>query len=203
MLTYFARDGQAYGMEITLRAAGETVRDADWLHLSDGEEVRWTGRPSRYTIAVALVAGVALAVAGLALAIWVRTWAGATGNPAWLAYLPLLLSVAGLCWTTVTYLDWLRLLYVVTSEEIYVKRGFVSRDVTQVRLDRVQNTAFEQSILQRLLGYGDVRVYTAGTNTEDVLLESVPNPERVAAELTELLSDRFDRPGDELRSQGM
>ncbi|WP_306060484.1 PH domain-containing protein [Natronococcus wangiae] len=54
-----------------------------------------------------------------------------------------------------TYLCWLRLLYVITDEEIYVKYGLISRDITQVRLDR-ENTAYDQSILERVLSFGDV-----------------------------------------------
>jgi uncharacterized membrane protein YdbT with pleckstrin-like domain len=99
-------------------------------------------------------------------------------------------AVAGL-----VYLNWLRLLYVITDEEVYVKEGLVSRDVTQVRLDRVQNTAFEQSVRQRVLGYGDVRLYTAGTNTEDITFERVPGPEQVSQLVTELLSERAESSG--------
>lgn len=167
------------------RTVWETPENAEWLHLTEDETVQWTGRPSRYTIAVAVVGGVLLAVGGVALTAWL-VWGGPQ-LPGPLAYLPLLLTVVGLAWAGVAVLNWLRLLYVVTDDEIYVKHGLLSRDVTQVRFDRVQNTEFEQSILERTLGYGDVRVYTAGTNTEDVLLRSVPEPHRVARVVTESL----------------
>ena len=92
-------------------------------------------------------------------------------------YLQLLLTVAGIGWAALAYLNWLRLLFVITSSEIYVKYGLVSRDVTQIRLSRIRNTTFELSVIQRLFGYGDVRIFTAGSGTDDLhfgdILEAV------------------------------
>lgn len=70
-----------------------------------------------------------------------------------------------------TYAEWHRTLYVITDEEIYVKRGLISRDVTQVRLDRVQNTAYKQSVLERVLSFADVQVFTAGRASRTSLQE--------------------------------
>lgn len=184
---------------VTLPSPWENVADANWLHLTDEETVRWTGRPSQYTIAPAVVGGLFIALVGLALWLGLGPTIVAAGAPAWVGDLPLLLTVAGLAWAGWVYLDWLRLLYVITDEEVYVKHGLVSRDVTQVRLDRVQNTAFDQSIRERFLGYGDVYLYTAGTNTEDLTLENVPDPQRVSRLVTELLSEQAERR-DEPRS---
>lgn len=181
-------------MALRLPRPWENVEDASWLHLTDGETVRWTGRPSRFTIASSIVGGFVLALLGVGISAWL-VYVASSVDPTWLGYVPLALVVVGLGRAGLVYLDWLRLLYVITDEEIYVKHGLISRDVTQVRLDRVQNTAFEQSVPQRLLGYGDVRVYTAGTSTEDLVFRSVPDPQRVNEVLTELLSDRADTNG--------
>lgn len=170
----------------------ETVADADWLHLTEDEDVRWTGRPSQYTIAVPVVGGMILVLLGAGLAAWLLPAAEAAEVPRWLGAAPLVLALVGAVWAGLAYLEWLRLLYVLTDQSIYVKYGLVSRDVTHVRLDRVQNTAYEQSILERLLQYGDVHVYTAGTSTEDVTFRSVPNPARVKRDLTQLLSERAE-----------
>lgn len=179
----------------TLLPGSENVEDADWVHLTDGETVEWVGRPSSYTIAASIVVGVVLAAVGIALSVWLST---STDVPSWAAALPLVLVVVGIARILVTYLNWIRLLYVITSEEIYVKHGLVSRDVTQIRLDRVQNTAYDQSVAERFLSFGDVRVYTAGTSTEDVTFRSVPNPERVKRTLTNLLSEQGRREPGEL-----
>lgn len=190
-------------MAFPFRPPGENVADADWLHLREDESVRWTGRPSRYTIAIAIGVGLFLAIVGVAGWWFSGPFLQDAELPLWLGYLPLVLTVLGIVRAGLVYLDWLRLLYVITDEEIYVKYGLVSRDVTQVRLDRVQNTSFEQTILERMLGYGDVRVYTAGTSTEDITLRDVPDPHRVSTLLTELLGDRAESGRDVARSQGL
>lgn len=186
-------------MSIRTRLPGihENPEDADWLHLGDDETVRWIGRPSRYTITMALGAALALAIVGVVLTAWLVSVVGASDAPAWVSYLPLVLTAAGLFRAVRTYLDWVRLLYVITDEEIYVKHGLVSRDVTQVRLSRVQNTGYSQSTLERVLSYGDVEVFTAGTGTQDIVLENVPHPVRVTEILTTLLGEQDH--GDGLR----
>lgn len=178
----------------TLLPGSENVEDADWIHLTEDETVEWVGRPSAYTIATSIVGGIVLAAVGIAIAVWLST---ATDVPDWAAALPLVLVVIGVGRILVAYLNWIRLLYVITSEEIYVKHGLVSRNVTQIRLDRVQNTAYDQSVLERFLSFGDVRVYTAGTSTEDVTFRDVPQPQRVKRTLTNLLSEQGRRvPGE-------
>jgi len=164
------------------------VEDADWLHLTDDEEVRWAGRPSRYTIAIQLaVAATAAAVgAGLILFVWEPTLLVTIAA----TVVGAVLLLAGLGYGAYVYLKWRRLLYVITTEEVYVKEGLISRDVVQIRLDRIQNTTYEQSILQRLLSIGHVELYTAGSGTQDLEMRHVPNPERITSTLTSLLEER-------------
>ena len=165
------------------------MKDANWLHLTEGERVRWSGRPSRLTLIPAAVVLVVLVAIGIGLTAFAHPRFEARGWPTILALVPLLISLAGLFYGLLTFLRWWRLQYVITDEEIYVKLGLISRDVTQVPLTRVQNTAFDQSVLERFLKYGDIYVYTAGTHTEDLHLRSVPHPERVKRTLTQQLSD--------------
>lgn len=181
---------------VRLPSPWETVSNANWMHLTDEETVRWTGRPSQVTIAPYVLGGLAVALVGIVLWMEAGPTVTAGGLPAWVGDLPLVLVAVGVVVAGLVYLNWLRLLYVITDEEVYVKDGLVSRDVTQVRLDRVQNTAFEQSVPQRVLGYGDVRLYTAGTNTEDITFERVSNPGRVSQLVTELLSERAEESGE-------
>ncbi|SNZ03089.1 PH domain-containing protein [Natronoarchaeum philippinense] len=166
-----------------------SIEDADWLHLSDDEEIRWAGRPSRFTLAPSIAVAAVVVLVGGVFEVGLERLVGG-GLPWPIAYAPLGVALVGIAIAVWAYADWLRLLYVLTDEEIYVKQGLVSRDVTQVRLDRVQNTAYDQSPRERLLGYGDVRVYTAGSSTEDVTFERIPNPDRVQNTLTDLLSDQ-------------
>lgn len=59
------------------------------------------------------------------------------------------------------------------------------------------DTAFSQAVIERALSYGNVEIFTAGTSTEDLVFESVPQPEQVKRTLTFLLSEQDQ--GDGLR----
>jgi len=159
----------------------------DWLHLTEGEEVRWSGRPSLVTILPELLTGGVLAAIGLVVIVLFSEMRAAIA-------VGVLVVLSGLAIAALAYLRWWRLMYVITTQEIYVKEGLISRDVTQIRLDRVQNTTYNQSVLQRLLSIGTVVLYTAGSGTMDVEMEDVPRPERVTGILTGLL-DEARRPG--------
>ena len=176
----------------------ENVEDADWLHLTEDENVQWSGRPSRFTILFAIIGGLLFVLGGIVGTLVLLSVLDGQALPAWVGFLPLVLTLVGAGIVGKTYLEWLRLLYVITDEEIYVKHGLVSRDVTQIRLDRVQNTAYEQTILERMLSFGDVRIYTAGTSTEDLTFRDVPDPERIKSTLTRLLSEQ-SRSGEATR----
>lgn len=163
---------------------GENIEEASWVQLGDTEDVKWVGRPSLFTLTQPIVVSAILISVGVLLYGVFHEAAVSIGVPEWIRFGPLALVILGVGWIAYALLDWLRLLYVITNEEIYVKYGLIARDVTQIRLQRVQNTSFEQSTIQRLFRFGDVQIFTAGTGTEDVTLNSIPRPERI----TKLLS---------------
>lgn len=74
----------------------ENPADANWLHSTDGEEIRWTGRSSIYTIAISLAIAAGLIVAGvIASGLLIQSLAG-TAIPEAVGLLPLVVSsIAG------------------------------------------------------------------------------------------------------------
>jgi|AntRauTorcE11898_2_1112593.scaffolds.fasta_scaffold19268_2 uncharacterized membrane protein YdbT with pleckstrin-like domain len=156
-------------------ATADRLQSADWLTLAEDETVEWTGRPSLFTIGPQLFGAVIVGSLG-AFGVAVLGSALPRPLPAVVHFLPLL---AALSIFAVVLLRWYRVEYVITSEAVYIKRGFLSRTVDQIRIGRIQNTTLSQSLRERLLGYGSVIAYTAGTDTMDIALQSVPNPARV------------------------
>jgi len=57
--------------------------------------------------------------------------------------------------------------YMLTDRRIYIKLGLFSRTERSTSLDRVQNVEVAQSLLQRLLGIGNVEWATAGSDESD------------------------------------
>ena len=169
--------------------SSERLQSADWLTLSGDETIEWTGRPSLLTITPQLLLAVVVGVGG-ALAVSaidsVVDWV-----PAVVRLLPLLAAGTIL---TVVLLRWYRVRYVITSTQVYIKRGFLSLDVDQIRIARIQNTTLSQSLGERVLGYGDVIAYTAGSDTLNIEFRDVPNPARVNETLSTLLSRPENEP---------
>lgn len=161
---------------------GSAAESAEWVHLTDGESVLWAGTPSIYPVAPAIAVGFALSLLG----VWLFRDVALPVVPQWL---PLVLVPIGALVGAWAYLKRWSTRYVFTTNAIYEKTGLLSRTVTRVRLDRVQNTAFDQSWAERLLSYGDIAVYTAGSGGRDLFLRDVPDPKRVNALVTTQLSE--------------
>ena len=54
--------------------------------------------------------------------------------------------------------------YTITNRRLNIKRGIVSREIQETRLERVQNVNYRQSVYQRMMQIGDVDFDTAATD---------------------------------------
>ncbi|KZN26134.1 hypothetical protein A4G99_22925 [Haladaptatus sp. R4] len=153
--------------------------DVSWLHLTPDEEVLWAGHRSFYQTIPSILAGIVLVLIGVGI-----IGSGYFGWAKWLGVLPI---VAGIAVAVPSFLRWRSEWFVLTTEEIYHKRGVFAQDVSQIRLDRVQDIAFSQSLPERIFDYGTVRIHTAGTSTNNLVFENVSNPQSIKGLLTEQL----------------
>lgn len=153
-----------------------------WLSLGDGEEILWQDRPHPIEMGPRVPVGIAIALVGLLMLGWFGT-----GSAVFVA-IGTLVAVIGLALALQRYLVWWNTRYVITSGGLFHKTGVVTRNVAQLRLERVQNTRLEQSVFGRALGYGELSVYTAGSGEPEVTFDRVPRPNRVA----DVLSRRLD-----------
>ena len=170
-------------------ASSERLQSADWLTLPADERIEWYGRPSLFTIAPQAIAALIVTIGGV-VAVSVLTSVFGT-IPGGVYVLPLL---AGGSMLAVVVLRWYRIQYVITTREVYIKRGLLSLDVDQIRIARIQNTTLSQSLFERLLGYGNVIAYTAGSDSLNIEFSSVPNPSGVNRTLSELVSQPENEP---------
>ena len=69
--------------------------------------------------------------------------------------------------------------YSITDRRLNIKRGIISREIQETRLERVQNVNFVQSVYQRLMQIGDVDFDTAGSDDYMFIFAGVANPEEV------------------------
>ena len=137
------------------------------IPLDATESVEWVGRPRITTILPAVVTGILFAGVGLV--------AGVAGeSPAFLLAVPL--GVAIPIWQ---YFALQNVQYVITDAALYVKRGVVTRSVTQANLETVQNSSFEQDVTGSIFGYGSVTFEIAGG--EDLSFQAIEDPRTIRA----------------------
>ena len=173
---------------------GESANEVpDWVTLTDDETVVWRGGPSTARVVQELLGETLLVVVGIAV-VAVGSGAVAAVDPPTLSAVPLGLIGIGLAVVllgvvlgVVTYLRFRAIEYLITTSELYRKRGLFSRSVRNLRLERVQDSGFRQSAVQRLLGYGTVHVSTAGGGGVELRFRHVPDPEAVNGSITRQL----------------
>ena len=54
----------------------------------------------------------------------------------------------------------------VTNRRIVVKRGLINRHTVEMNMDKVESVDVDQSIMGRLLGYGDITIRGTGESLE-------------------------------------
>jgi uncharacterized membrane protein YdbT with pleckstrin-like domain len=69
--------------------------------------------------------------------------------------------------------------YTITDRRLNIKRGIISREIQETRLERVQNVNYGQSVYQRLMQIGDVDFDTAGSDDYNFVFAGVADPAEV------------------------
>jgi hypothetical protein len=93
-----------------------------------------------------------------------------------------LITVLVLIWLLVRYVRWVRTVYAVSNHRILIKRGIASRDIDDIPMNQVRGVDVHQTIGQRLLGYGTVRVSAEGGTAKSIGNEDwlgIPKPFQV------------------------
>lgn len=170
----------------------------EWLTLDPGETVVRTGHPRvrrvLSTTARAVVLSLAAVVAGVfgpgyldldppPLVVW-----GAVG-------LWVLLQAAGV---VRRYLVTVNVEYVLTTDNVYERRGVLSETVTRVGLDRIQNLRLGKHLLGKLFDYGSIAISTAGSEGWEMTVEDLDDPGAFRNDLRRLsarASERSDGTG--------
>jgi len=69
--------------------------------------------------------------------------------------------------------------YRVTTERVRVQRGLVGRDFDDIELIRIQDLDRTQGITERMLAIGDVHIISSDPSKPKLVLENVPDPDKV------------------------
>ena len=142
--------------------------------LTDDEEIVDQFRPHWKVLLPAILWAMGLAaLAGVAIA--------ALGPP-WRWYAVGVLVVIWLVLAIRSVFEWWFTNYVLTTERIIVRRGMIARTGVEIPLENVTNVLFSQTVLERILRYGDVTLESAGTQGRSKL-DDIPDPEGFQSEV--------------------
>ena len=108
-----------------------------------------------------------------------------------------LITIAWLLLAIVPALRWYFTYFVLTSDRLITRHGIVAKNSREIPLERINDVAFSQSVIDRILGAGDLLVESAGERGQ-TRIENVRKPEQVQLMIykeTEENNNRMMRPG--------
>jgi membrane protein YdbS with pleckstrin-like domain len=146
--------------------------------LADGENMVLDIRPHWKFLAAptALVVGVTAAAVVVV----------AEREPAWSHWVAAVAVLAAVVWLLVRYLKWATTRLVVTDRRVMERRGILRRSGREIPLSALSDIGFRQSILDRLIGCGDVVMESAGREGQEVFVD-LGHPARIHAEIYDLM----------------
>jgi membrane protein YdbS with pleckstrin-like domain len=137
--------------------------------VSATEEVElWRGHPSQVlNLQTYLFWGILLVVALVAALLL-------AGSAPWSLLIFVVVALAGLTQCVWAWLHLRAIEYVITTQRVRVISGLFSKDVQEIELFRVKDTAARQSFLLRLFGLGTITVLSGDESHPRLVLSAVP-----------------------------
>ena len=100
-----------------------------------------------------------LFVAALVVGVWLLSWNDA---PDWAGIPSGVLILVALAWVGWTYVKWVTTNFVITTDRLIYRHGVLSKHGIEIPLERVNTVFFSQSIVERMVGSGDLVIESAG-----------------------------------------
>ncbi len=111
------------------------------------------------------------------------------------AIVALIISVFPLVNTVRIYLDWFNERYAVTNRRVMLIKGIINKHVSDSALEKVNDVVLEQSVVGRLLGYGNVEIIT-GSDIGVNLFKRIARPVDFKREMLNQKEDLSRTPAD-------
>jgi uncharacterized membrane protein YdbT with pleckstrin-like domain len=96
-------------------------------------------------------------------------------------------------WVVKPILEWLTATYTITNRRLITREGLIARRGHDIPLMRISDVAFDQGLLDRMLGCGTLVISDASTHGS-VRLHDIPDVESVQRTLSDLLGDLHEAP---------
>ena len=118
-----------------------------------------------------------------------------TGNPSqwrnfwWYLSCLLLLPIPFAIWK---WLETRNTAYTLTDQRLKFTRGVLNKTTEDLELYRVRDTKFQQNLWERMLGLGEIELYTTDETTTTISLPYIRDAEGVREKLRGLVEARRD-----------
>lgn len=76
------------------------------------------------------------------------------------------------------FLRWRFTNFVLTSDRLITRKGIVAKQSKEIPLERINDVAFSQSVVERIIGAGDLLIESAGERGQE-RISNVRSPEQV------------------------
>jgi hypothetical protein len=120
-----------------------------------------------------------------------------------LGYVPLVLLLISIAWLGVIFMAWYSEDYMVTNRRVLKVDGILRKRSADSSLEKINDAILEQSVLGRLLGYGDLEILTAAETPVDhySYLSGAQQFKRTMLDAKHTLEQEvYDFPGPPLRA---
>ena len=120
-----------------------------------------------------MIKWILFAAAVLALVIIVKVWLAPSWTWVWWILLVLVVPGVRIAWG---FLSWRMNVYVLTNRRVIESTGVLSKRVADSSLEKLTDIVLKQSILGRMLNYGDIIVLTAAAGAGINNLKQIRRP---------------------------
>ena len=121
-------------------------------------------------------------VAALVASIVAAVLASTRVEEEWATLPALVLVLVSLIWLIVRYANWATTNFVVTTDRLIHRSGVISKQGKEIPLERLNDVSFRKTLLERMLGAGDLLIESAGEQGQQEF-HNFSHPERVQNEI--------------------
>ncbi|MCX7005177.1 MAG: PH domain-containing protein [bacterium] len=129
--------------------------------------------PTRKAHLAEMIGGGALTLVGGVTVLWL--WISPARSNWWIV-LAAPAVLAGVYLLAKLWIDLKSMQYRLTNQRLFVLKGLFSKETQELELFRIKDIAVQQSLLQRVLGYGQVTIVSSDDTTPVVTLRGIANP---------------------------
>ena len=141
--------------------------------LGDVEAILYTERHHWVFFVAEMVKWIVFAVAVVVLIILLKVWWLPDAGWIWWLLLVFLVPAARIAWG---FLSWKMNVYVLTNRRVIESTGVLSKRVADSSLEKLTDIVLKQSIVGRMLDYGDIVVLTASAGAGINDLKQIRRP---------------------------